>query len=185
MFCASKHPRNDSAIPELSWEESRYTPLFAAITDAKSAQTSSDIVQKRRVSVEAAEGDGLSAPKRPKLVKDDASSSSAKTQEPGCRDISTKRNFYSQTATKIREKGFPPSPQQSINHGCQTEIQELRQAINKMNDALGRLTQTLDQVVKKLDTVAQNARIHRKGTQRLIAAANGEETPANSEDEGA
>ncbi|KAM0514075.1 hypothetical protein ACHAPE_007165 [Trichoderma viride] len=111
-------------------------------------------------------------------------SSSAKIHEHGQRQTSNKKDFYSKMATRIRDKGLA-TPKQPTSCACQTELQELQKAIKKMNDALGGLTQTLEQVVKRLDTEAQDAEIHRKGTQRLIAAANGEETPTDSEDEGA
>ncbi|KAM0482300.1 hypothetical protein ACHAPX_002816 [Trichoderma viride] len=121
---------------------------------------------------------------RSKLREDDASFSATKIHEPGHRQTSNKKDFYSKMATRIRDKGLA-APKQPTSCTCQAEVLELRQATNKMNDSLGSLTQTLEQVVKKLDTVAQDAKIHRKGTQRLIAAANGEKTPEDSEDEGA
>lgn len=154
------------------------------LIDVNSAQTTSDIVQKLQVLVAATEGDGSSAKWRSKLREDDASFSATKIHEPAHRQTSNKKDFYSKMTNRIRDKGLA-APKQPTSCTCQAEVLELQKAINKMNDSLGSLTQTFDQVVKKLDTVAQDAKIHRKGTQRLIAAANGEETPEDSEDEGA
>jgi hypothetical protein len=154
------------------------------LIDINSAQTTLDIVQKLQASVAAAEAGGSSAKWRSKLREDDASFSATKIHEPGHRQTSNKKDFYWKMATRIRDKGLA-APKQPTSCTCQAEVLELRQATNKMNDSLGSLTQTLEQVVKKLDTVAQDAKIHRKGTQRLIAAANGEKTPEDSEDEGA
>ncbi|PNP37485.1 hypothetical protein TGAMA5MH_10588 [Trichoderma gamsii] len=89
-------------------------------------------------------------------------SSSTKIHEPGQRQTSNKKDFYSKMATRIRDKGLAAS-KQPTSCACQTELQELQKATRKMNDSLGSLTQTLEQVVKKLDTAAQDAKIHRKG----------------------
>lgn len=164
------------------WDESAIPAGIGQSMDVNSAQMSLDILHGRQVSPAATEGDDLWARKRLFPPRYDASSSSAKIHKPDHRRTSNSKDFYSKMATSIRDKGFP-TPKQSTSCTCQTEVQELRKAINKMNDTLGGMAQKLEQLVKKLDTVAQDARIHRKGTQRLIAAANGEWTPTASEDE--
>lgn len=150
--------------------------------DISSAEENSNLVQKRQVSPAATKSDGSSAQRRYNSAKYGASSSSTKNHEPSPRHTSNKKDFYSKMTTRIREKGLPTS-KQSASCTCQAELQELQKAVQKMNDSLGGLAQTLEQVVAKLNTVAQDARIHRKGTQRLIAAANGGSTPTDSEDD--
>ncbi|KAM0456221.1 hypothetical protein ACHAPV_007469 [Trichoderma viride] len=152
--------------------------------DISSAEENSNLVQKRQVSPAATKSDGSSAKRRYNSAKYGASSSSTKNHEPSPRHTSNKKDFYSIMTTRIREKGLPTS-KQSASCTCQAELQELQKAVQKMNDSLGGLARTLEQVVAKLklNTVAQDARIHRKGTQRLIAAANGGSTPTDSEDD--
>ncbi|UKZ88553.1 uncharacterized protein TrAFT101_004305 [Trichoderma asperellum] len=122
---------------------------------------------KRQVPPAATEGDGSSARKRPKLTE----------CEPGQpRRTENKIDFYSKMAAIIREKSSSAMKEPTSCTTCQTELQDLRKAISTMND-------TLDAVVKKLDAMAQDARLYRKGTQCLVAAAYGEETPADSDND--
>lgn len=152
-------------------------------TGASSAEESSNLGPEFHTPGAVAERYGWPAKMRLNSLSHGVSSlsSSTKIHEPGQRQTSNKKDFYSKMATRIRDKGLAAS-KQPTSCACQTELQELSKAIRKMNDSLGSLTQTLEQVVKKLDTAAQDAKIHRKGTQRLIAAANGEETYTDSED---
>ncbi|UKZ63666.1 uncharacterized protein TrAtP1_004892 [Trichoderma atroviride] len=178
----SGQPSSNDPLENLPDDSTTSSEVDEAM-DVSLAEEPSSIVQKRQVSPAATKGDDSSAKDRNSFAKYGASSSySTKNHEPGHRRTLNKKDFYSKMTTSIRETGFP-TPKQSTRCTCQAELQGLQKAVQKMNDSLGRLTQTLEEVVKKIDTAAQDARIHRKGTQRLIAAANGGKTPTDSEDD--
>ncbi|KAK1249821.1 hypothetical protein MKX08_009824 [Trichoderma sp. CBMAI-0020] len=111
-----------------------------------------------------------------------SSFTSTKNHEPGPHRTLNKKDSYSEKALTICENGVPP-PKQSKRCTCQADIQELQEAFKKISDDFVRLTHKFEQASKELNTMAQDARVHREDTQRLIAAANGGNTPTDSEED--
>ncbi|KAL6909031.1 hypothetical protein GGI43DRAFT_429707 [Trichoderma evansii] len=174
MYLSSVEPRyfsRDSSVrPGLAMYSQTPVPMSLSgvvpTRDVNSAQMSSNIVQKRQISPETIEGSDSPTKKRSKLTE----------YEPGRqRRASNIDEYYSKLATIYREKSFPTTRQ--------SEIQELCQAVNKMNDTLGKVVEKIDTMTQKLDTMTKDAKFHRKGTRKLVAAARGEKTPSDSDND--
>ncbi|KAL7921936.1 hypothetical protein ACQKWADRAFT_327313 [Trichoderma austrokoningii] len=125
------HPKDDDLSDEAT------SPSGVDLeTDAISAEESLNIAPKRKVLARNSEGDAnSSARKRPKLTEDNNVSSTA-----------TKEALYPKMGTRIRN-----GRRLATHYNCEAQVQELRKAVDKMNDTLGRVLENMKMIVEKLD----------------------------------